>query len=75
MEEVQWRFKREETYVYLELIHSVEQQKLTRHWKAAILQFRKNKLSFPIYFPSILTKVVFNEVKVKPMLSFGKNAS
>ena len=36
------RFKREEIYVYLWLIHIVVQQKLTQHCKAIILQLKIN---------------------------------
>ena len=37
------RLKREGIYVYLWLIHFVEQQKPTQHCKAIILQERKKK--------------------------------
>ena len=33
--------KREEIYLYIQLIHFVVQQKLTKHCKATILQFKK----------------------------------
>ena len=35
------RLKKEETYVYLGLIHNVVQQKPTQYRKALILQFKK----------------------------------
>jgi len=38
------RFKREETYVYLGLIHVDVQQKPTQHCKATILQLKINTL-------------------------------
>ena len=38
------RLKREELYVYIQLIHTVKQQKLTQHFKAIILQLKKKKL-------------------------------
>ena len=34
------RLKREGTYVYIQLIHVVEQQKLTQHCKAVILRLK-----------------------------------
>ena len=37
------RFKREETYVYLWLIHAVVRQKPIQHCKAIILQIKKKK--------------------------------
>ena len=37
------RLKKEETYVYLGLIHNVVQQKPTQHCKAIIFQFKKKK--------------------------------
>ena len=36
------RFKREGTYVYLELIHTVVQERLTYQCKAIILQLKIN---------------------------------
>ena len=41
--EVGERFKREETYVYLWLVHVDVWQKLTHHCKAIILQLKINK--------------------------------
>ena len=37
------RLKREGIYVYIELIHITEQQKLTQYCKAIILQLKKKK--------------------------------
>ena len=37
------RSKREETHVYIQLIHFIVQQKLTEHCKAIILQLKKEK--------------------------------
>ena len=37
------RFRREETYVYLQLTHADVWQKPTKHCKAIILQLRKGK--------------------------------
>ena len=42
--EVEGRFKREGTYVYLWLIHADVWQKPTQYCKAIILQLKKNKL-------------------------------
>ena len=39
---VGWKLKREQMHVYIGLIHSVVQQKLTQHSKAIVLQL-KNK--------------------------------
>ena len=36
------RLEKEGIYIYLWLIHVVVQQKLTQHYKAIILQFKKN---------------------------------
>lgn len=36
-------FKRKEIYVYLQMIHTVVQHKLTQPYKAIILHFKKEK--------------------------------
>ena len=42
--EVEERFKRKETYVYLWLVHADVWQKPTQHCKAIILQLNRTKL-------------------------------
>ena len=37
------RLKREGIFVFIWLIYIVVQQKLTQHWKAVILQFKKKR--------------------------------
>ena len=41
MGEVRGRLKREGIFVYLQLIHTVLQEKLIQHWKAIILPLKK----------------------------------
>ena len=41
------RIQKEGIYVYIQLIHFVVQQKLTRHGKATLLQQNKNKKQIP----------------------------
>ena len=43
------RYKREEIYVCIQLIHVIEQQKLTQHHKAPISQSEKKKIDLKFY--------------------------
>lgn len=47
---------------------------LTAEKGGNVSMLKQNKFSHLLY-PSILTNIIFNEVEVKYMLAFGRNAS
>ena len=71
------RFKREETYVYLWLIHVDVWQKPTQYYKAIILQLKINKLEKKEEEKILLQgrEIEFNspEMKMEEFLCIGIN--